>query len=258
LSLYGIDTADPSLYDLVIHIGRIAVDDAVEIICRSAKLSHFETTAESQEALDRLLLGAQVKNAVVKKWPESSVREMMAPVSQCATISVDAPALEAVKELSKISVGCGKKDERRSVILVRDEIGRIVGRVSELSVLRGLDSGHAEELRGEALRHFGFGDGFINSMVSQFDFWDRPIADLCTRAAGHTVRAVMCPFSERESVQESASLQEGMHRMGAGRHHSLFVTTGNTVVGVLRVVDVFTAVRHAMAAVELAQGRNSG
>jgi cytidylate kinase len=31
--LCGIDTADPSLYDLVVHIKHITVDDAVDMIC---------------------------------------------------------------------------------------------------------------------------------------------------------------------------------------------------------------------------------
>ncbi len=33
--LYGIDTWDPSLYDLVLHIKKIATDDAADIICQT-------------------------------------------------------------------------------------------------------------------------------------------------------------------------------------------------------------------------------
>jgi cytidylate kinase len=58
--LYGIDTWDPSLYDLVIHIKKITTDDAADIICHAVGLEHFRTTPESQKALNSLLLAARV------------------------------------------------------------------------------------------------------------------------------------------------------------------------------------------------------
>ena len=63
--LYGIDTWDSSLYDLVIQIGKITADDAVDIICNTAALSRFQTTTESQQAMDDLCLSANVKAALI-------------------------------------------------------------------------------------------------------------------------------------------------------------------------------------------------
>ena len=63
--LYGIDTTNPSLYDLVLHIKTITVDDAVDIICHTVGLAHFQTTAESQKALEDRLLAAEVKAVLV-------------------------------------------------------------------------------------------------------------------------------------------------------------------------------------------------
>jgi cytidylate kinase len=59
--LYGIDTFDPTLYDMVLHIKRLSTDDAAEIICRTARLERFQTTAASQRALKDMALAAQVK-----------------------------------------------------------------------------------------------------------------------------------------------------------------------------------------------------
>jgi cytidylate kinase len=53
--LYGIDTWDPSLYDLVIHIHKISVDDAVDIVCQTAGLNHFQTTPKSKKAMEDLI-----------------------------------------------------------------------------------------------------------------------------------------------------------------------------------------------------------
>ena len=71
--LYGIDTWDPTLYDLVLHIHKITVDDAVDIICHVARLKHFQTTPESQKAMDDLALSAEVKAALIDTKPDIQV-----------------------------------------------------------------------------------------------------------------------------------------------------------------------------------------
>jgi cytidylate kinase len=71
--LYGIDTGDPSLYDLVIHVGRVSPDDAVEIIANTASMPCFQATAESKKAMELLFNAAQVQAALVKDIPSAKV-----------------------------------------------------------------------------------------------------------------------------------------------------------------------------------------
>ena len=61
LKVFGIDTWDPSLYDLVIHIKCITVDEAVEIIRCALKGHCFQTTPESQKLVDEMSLAARVE-----------------------------------------------------------------------------------------------------------------------------------------------------------------------------------------------------
>lgn len=63
--LYGIDTSDPSLYDLVIHIREITVDEAVDLIARAISYPQFQTTPESQRMIEDLAIAAEVKSALV-------------------------------------------------------------------------------------------------------------------------------------------------------------------------------------------------
>lgn len=74
--LYGLDTWDPYLYDLVIHIRKIKIDHAVDIICNTIKLEDFATTPESQNAIENLALAAEVKAAVVDVKPDVEVRSL--------------------------------------------------------------------------------------------------------------------------------------------------------------------------------------
>lgn len=73
LALYGIDTADASLYDLVIHIRKISVNDAVDLIAHTVRLPHFTTTPESQNALENLVLASRVKSSIFDEWPSCEV-----------------------------------------------------------------------------------------------------------------------------------------------------------------------------------------
>jgi cytidylate kinase len=73
LKLYGTDPADSRLYDLVIHIDRLTVEDAVAIISQAAGLERFQTTAESKEALEDIALAAEVKTRLLDFKPTIGV-----------------------------------------------------------------------------------------------------------------------------------------------------------------------------------------
>ena len=65
-SLYGIDTWDPSLYDLVVRIKCLSVDGAVELIKCVLKGPCFQTTPEGQKLVDELSLAARIEAALIE------------------------------------------------------------------------------------------------------------------------------------------------------------------------------------------------
>ena len=64
-SLYGVNTQDSSLYDIVLRIHKFQVEDAADMICHAARLEHFQATPESQQTLDDRVLAAEVKAELV-------------------------------------------------------------------------------------------------------------------------------------------------------------------------------------------------
>jgi cytidylate kinase len=72
-NLYGIDTWDPSLYDIVIHIRKMTTDDAADIICNTVAFDTFRTTPESQQAMEDLGIAAEVKAALMDMKPDVDV-----------------------------------------------------------------------------------------------------------------------------------------------------------------------------------------
>jgi cytidylate kinase len=72
--LYGINTRDPSLYDLVIHINQIDANDAVSIICNTVALDKFKTTFDSQRNIENLTVAAEVKAVLIDLKPDIEVQ----------------------------------------------------------------------------------------------------------------------------------------------------------------------------------------
>ena len=71
-TVYGIDTWDPSLYDLVIKIKGVTVEGAVDIIKCSLK-GPFQTTPEGQKLVDDMSLAARIEAALIHDIPSIQV-----------------------------------------------------------------------------------------------------------------------------------------------------------------------------------------
>jgi cytidylate kinase len=71
--LYGIDTWNPSLYDLVININYIRVDRAVDIIRCTLKDPRFQTTPEGQKLVDEMSLAANIEAVLIQDIPSIQV-----------------------------------------------------------------------------------------------------------------------------------------------------------------------------------------
>lgn len=102
--LYGIDTWDPRLYDLVIHIKKITVDDAADIICNTVGLKDFQTTPESQKAMDDLVLAADIKAALIYLKPDIEVSANDGIVHVSTTVPED-QEMDLVHKMEAIAKG---------------------------------------------------------------------------------------------------------------------------------------------------------
>jgi cytidylate kinase len=102
-TLYGIDTRQANLYDLVIHIHKLTVTDAVDMICHAAGLEQFQTTPESQRAVDDLALAARVKAALVDVRPDLQVsaKDGTVFVKTEAPIIHETTLVQEIQEISK-------------------------------------------------------------------------------------------------------------------------------------------------------------
>jgi cytidylate kinase len=73
LQVYGTDAWDSKLYDMVLNICRLTVDDAVEIISEIIQRPAFQATAQSRNLVENLALAARVKAGLAKMAPRVQI-----------------------------------------------------------------------------------------------------------------------------------------------------------------------------------------
>jgi CBS-domain-containing membrane protein len=169
------------------------------------------------------------------------VKNMMIPISDYATVSKDANLMEAIQSLEHENKKYGDKPYRHQAVLVVDENGQVVGKVSQVDIMAALEPNYRKIGTDINLSRFGFSKAFINTMQDQFDLWNKPLPELCKAAENVKVTEVMYTPADHQQVKESDTLSTAMHQIVMGRHHSLLVNRGKQIVGILRSTDVFNA-----------------
>lgn len=103
LSLYGADTWDCSLYDVVLHVRTMKVRDVVNVLLHTVNLPCFQTTKESQQILDDLLLVSRMQSTLVHQFRDVNVtvKDGVAFVSVKADLAEKKKVTARIKEAGK-------------------------------------------------------------------------------------------------------------------------------------------------------------
>ena len=165
----------------------------------------------------------------------------MVPLEEYATVSMDATLKEAVDALEKAQEELDRKRYKylHRAILVLNKNNDVVGKISQMDIIRSLEPKYKDigDIRGISLS--GFSAQFLKSMMDSHSLWVHPLKDICNKAAKIKVKDLMVILTEGEFIDEKDTLEEAMHIMIMGHHHSLLVAKDENIVGILRVADVF-------------------
>jgi cytidylate kinase len=104
LQIYGIDTWDSNLYDLVLHISRLTVEDAVDILVKTIQKPSFQTTPTSQKILRDVALSANVLANLIAIAPKINVRSENGVVFITNTDSALSLTSDLVGEIKQIAL----------------------------------------------------------------------------------------------------------------------------------------------------------
>jgi CBS domain-containing protein len=175
-------------------------------------------------------------------------KDLMVPMSEYATVAKGASLFEALLALEKAQEEFTSNRYSHRAVLVLDEGGQVVGKISQLAFLRAIEPRDARSDSVVDLQKFGFSPRATGGRQEKLQPGWASQEEMHALASRLKVEDCMQTPTEGERIDERASLETAIHHLTTGKHLSLLVTRGRDIVGLLRLSDVFAAVFHAMKA----------
>lgn len=101
--LYGVDWGDSSLYDVVLNLQHMTIEDACEVVCSMAKLKSFEVTPECQQAMDDVALASRIRANLAIDPSTSDLELEVAAHSGSVSINGELLSANQANEIRRIA-----------------------------------------------------------------------------------------------------------------------------------------------------------
>lgn len=167
------------------------------------------------------------------------VRDLMIPIDDYATIRDDATIAAAILALQREDKRHGEKPYRHQSLIVLDADRKVVGRLSQVDIMRALEPRYLELGDARWIGKSVFSRRALMALREKFELWERPLHEMCRSIGDLHVRDFMQIPSDGEFVEEDDAMNIAMHRIVMGPHHSLLVTREREIIGILRSTDLF-------------------
>lgn len=179
------------------------------------------------------------------------VEDLMVPLAEYATVSLESTLQEAVLALEKAQEEFDQSKYRHRAILVLDKKGKVIGRLNHLDALKALIPEYNSHMGTERLGKFGFSNSFIRKLHQQRLQRAIPLEQLCKNARKFQVAKYMRAHEESEFIHYQASITTAIHQLIQENLRSLLVAKGGEIIGILRLTDIFSVVYHTMTRPEV-------
>lgn len=167
------------------------------------------------------------------------VRELMRLVEEFPRISSQATLSEAVDALERAQEEFVSGRSSQRIMLVHNDAGRIVGKISPMDVVQGLEPNYDKIDSLKNISHYHLGESTLDSMKEQYRLWQEPFTDLCKKAYTVKIENFVKMPAPHHIVNADDKMDNAFHLFVVGRHDSLFVRDGEEIVGLIRFSDVY-------------------
>ena len=169
------------------------------------------------------------------------VKDIMVPLDDYAVVPENATLLDAVLALERAQERLpAGRDPHRAVLVVNDR-GHVIGKIGQWSFLKALEPKY--QLLGDDMNKLavaGVSDDFLNATMEHYRFFQDKLSDLCFTAYDRKVTEAMRPVAEY--IDADANLCDAIHLLVMRQTLSVLVREKNTIVGLLRLSDLFREV----------------
>jgi cytidylate kinase len=101
--LYGVDWGDPALYDIVLNLDHIAIEEACHIIAAMAHERCFEFTPDCQALMNDLALASRIRANLALNGPTSNLEVEVVARGGAVSIKGRLASMDQFEEVEKIA-----------------------------------------------------------------------------------------------------------------------------------------------------------
>ncbi|MDI6797657.1 MAG: CBS domain-containing protein [Desulfatibacillaceae bacterium] len=175
------------------------------------------------------------------------VRDLMIPAAKFPKISSNATFFEAIMALEAAQEKFLSGQAEQRILLVEDDKGKVIGKISPFDLLRGLETNYARINAEDMVKKRGF-QYIWKSMQEDYQLWENPFKELCKKSGGVKLKEFIKPPDDGQKVDLNDTLAKCFHLFVMHRHDTLFVFEGKEIAGLLRFSDVYRKVSDTMKA----------
>jgi Mg2+/Co2+ transporter CorC len=166
------------------------------------------------------------------------VNDLMIPTDKFPRISDRTAFYEAIAALENAQKKYLSGESEQRILLVEDEAGKVIGKVSPIDLFRGLETNYDRVDVEKNLTRFGL-QYIWKSMQEDYNLWENPFKDMCRKASDVRIKDFIKAPSKGQCVAADDSLAKCFHLFVMNRHDALFVVKNDNIIGLLRFSDVY-------------------
>ncbi len=174
-----------------------------------------------------------------------SVKDLMIPISEYASVTLGTTLIDAVSALEAAQDAYTSSKYQHRAILVLNNNGDVVGKIGQLVALETIEPEYDFNEKIAEIKNYNFSEEYLARLRDKYRS-EEPILQVehLKIVATQKVEEFMQKPLPGELIDENSSLDTAIHKLVAGRFQSLLVTRDQVTVGILRMADVFSAVFH--------------
>ncbi len=168
-----------------------------------------------------------------KNW----IKRLMLPLEEYAIVDQNTSVWDALMTLDRAQASVPQGRAPHRAILVRNQKGDFVGKVGAHAVMRAMLPHRQQLFDHKWTRQSGLSDELVETTLHHMDMLEQDLPDLCERSRHMKVKDLV--LTETAMIQLNSSLADVFRSFTEHHALSLLVTSGNEVIGILRLADVF-------------------
>ena len=178
-----------------------------------------------------------------------SIKPLVVALETYAVVSRDATLFDAIKALEeshdkffKVAHVHGAGRYKHRAVLVADQSGKIIGKITQYDLIKGLEPKYNQIGEGKRLSRFGITNSFMQEQTQLYGIWQRPLASICRKASTILVKNIMQPIPTDQYISDQTTINEAIHHFIISEAQFLLVENQGKTVGLIRLTDIFVEV----------------